>query len=174
MDGIGLRPPGKKRLTFDVILSRQQGEVQKSRETGAELGGVMGAMGEVGDVLVGGPAAARSSSKESPAPVTIPASILTEVAGKKEAAAEGSGTSTTLLSPPPAEQMTSVGATSFSAAPATSSSQPTTTTASDNNDAHAPALPVGIIQDLQSQLRASRATWCGYASWRACCRSRRR
>ncbi|PPQ87158.1 hypothetical protein CVT25_000148, partial [Psilocybe cyanescens] len=55
MGGIGLRPPGKTGLTFDVILSRLQGEVQKSRETGAELGGLMDAMGEVGDVLFGGP-----------------------------------------------------------------------------------------------------------------------
>jgi len=49
----GLRPPGKTGLSFDVILSRLQGEVQKSRETGAELSGLTSAMGEIGDVLGG-------------------------------------------------------------------------------------------------------------------------
>jgi hypothetical protein len=33
----GTRPPDKSGLTFDHILSRLQGELQKSRETGAEL-----------------------------------------------------------------------------------------------------------------------------------------
>ena len=48
------RPPGKTGLSFDVILNRLQGEVQKSRETGAELMGLTGAMGDVGDILSGG------------------------------------------------------------------------------------------------------------------------
>lgn len=49
------RAPGKSGsgLTFDVILSRLQGEVQKSRETGAELGGLTGLMGDVEGVLGG-------------------------------------------------------------------------------------------------------------------------
>jgi len=53
MGGMG-RPPGKTGLSFDVILNRLQGEVQKSRETGAELMGLTGAMGDVGDILSGG------------------------------------------------------------------------------------------------------------------------
>ncbi|KAF8960960.1 hypothetical protein BDZ97DRAFT_2034132 [Flammula alnicola] len=49
----GIRPPGKTGLSFDVILSRLQGEVQKSRETGAELNSLTGAMGEIHDTLSG-------------------------------------------------------------------------------------------------------------------------
>ncbi|TDL24867.1 hypothetical protein BD410DRAFT_785591 [Rickenella mellea] len=52
--GGGLRQPGKSGLTFDHILSRLQGELTKSRETGAELGIVAGSMGEIGDVMSGG------------------------------------------------------------------------------------------------------------------------
>ena len=48
------RPPGKTGLSYDVILNRLQGEVQKSRETGAELMGLTTAMGDVGDILGGG------------------------------------------------------------------------------------------------------------------------
>ncbi|TEB31198.1 hypothetical protein FA13DRAFT_1569730, partial [Coprinellus micaceus] len=52
--GGGMRPPGKGGLSFDVILSRLQGELQKSRETGAELSTLNGAMGEICDTLAGG------------------------------------------------------------------------------------------------------------------------
>ena len=40
MGGMGsrnVRPPEKRGLTFDHVLSRLEGELQKSRETGAEL-----------------------------------------------------------------------------------------------------------------------------------------
>ncbi|PPQ73225.1 hypothetical protein CVT25_004911 [Psilocybe cyanescens] len=47
-------------------------------------------------------------------------------------------------------------ASSSSAAPATTS---TSTTASDTN---APALPAGIVHDLQSQLRDTQARLAGY------------
>ncbi|KAJ2931279.1 hypothetical protein H1R20_g5887, partial [Candolleomyces eurysporus] len=50
----GIRQPGKTGLSFDVILSRLQGELQKSRETGAELNTLTGAMGEIHDTLGGG------------------------------------------------------------------------------------------------------------------------
>ena len=49
----GMRPPGKSGLSFDVILSRLQGELQKSRETGAELNSLNGAMNEIHDTLGG-------------------------------------------------------------------------------------------------------------------------
>ena len=48
-----MRPPGKSGLTFDHILSRLQGELQKSRETGAELHSLTGAMGDIQDTLSG-------------------------------------------------------------------------------------------------------------------------
>ena len=44
----------ERRLSFDVILSRLQGELQKSRETGAQLNTLTGAMGEIHDALGGG------------------------------------------------------------------------------------------------------------------------
>jgi hypothetical protein len=54
MGGMGsLRPPGKSGLTFDIIISRLQGELQKSRETGAELHGLTSAMGEIHETLGG-------------------------------------------------------------------------------------------------------------------------
>lgn len=49
----GVRPPGKTGLSFDVILSRLQGELQKSRETGAELNSLTGTMNEINDTLGG-------------------------------------------------------------------------------------------------------------------------
>ena len=55
MGGMGgsMRPPGKSGLTFDHILSRLQGELQKSRETGAELHSLTTAMEDIHDTLGG-------------------------------------------------------------------------------------------------------------------------
>jgi hypothetical protein len=56
MGGMGagsVRAPGKSGLTFDHILSRLQGELQKSRETGAELHNLTGAMNDIHDTLGG-------------------------------------------------------------------------------------------------------------------------
>lgn len=55
MGGMGgsMRPPGKSGLTFDHIISRLQGELQKSRETGAELHNLTGAMSDIHDTLGG-------------------------------------------------------------------------------------------------------------------------
>ncbi|KAF9799708.1 hypothetical protein IEO21_10518 [Rhodonia placenta] len=48
-----MRAPGKSGLTFDHILSRLQGELQKSRDTGAELHSLTSAMNEIHDTLGG-------------------------------------------------------------------------------------------------------------------------
>ena len=55
MGGMGgnARAPGKSGLTFDHILSRLQGELQKSRETGAELHSLQGAMNDIHETLGG-------------------------------------------------------------------------------------------------------------------------
>ena len=55
MGGMGgnVRVPGKSGLTFDHILSRLQGELQKSRETGAELHSLSGGLAEIHDTLGG-------------------------------------------------------------------------------------------------------------------------
>jgi hypothetical protein len=50
--GVGsgnVRAPGKSGLTFDHVLSRLQGELQKSCETGAELHNLTGAMNDIHD-----------------------------------------------------------------------------------------------------------------------------
>ena len=47
------RVPGKSGLTFDHILSRLQAELHKSRETGAELHQLTGAMTDIHDTLGG-------------------------------------------------------------------------------------------------------------------------
>ena len=49
----GMRPPGKTGLSFDVILSRLQGELQKSKQTGHELDSLTGAMHVIQDTLGG-------------------------------------------------------------------------------------------------------------------------
>ncbi|KII88047.1 hypothetical protein PLICRDRAFT_176793 [Plicaturopsis crispa FD-325 SS-3] len=55
LGGMGgrMRQPGnlKSGLTFDHILRRLQGKLQHSRETGAELTGLTGAMGKIRDTL---------------------------------------------------------------------------------------------------------------------------
>ena len=55
MGGMGgsMRPPGKSGLSFDHILSRLQGELQKSRETGSELHSLTTAMNDIHDTLGG-------------------------------------------------------------------------------------------------------------------------
>ncbi|KAI0360813.1 hypothetical protein OH77DRAFT_1393258 [Trametes cingulata] len=55
MGGMGgnVRVPGKSGLTFDHILSRLQGELQKSRETGAELHSLSNGLAEIHDTLGG-------------------------------------------------------------------------------------------------------------------------
>ena len=56
MGGMGsrsVRPPGKSGLTFDHILSRLQGELQRSCEMGAELHNLTGAMNDIHDMLGG-------------------------------------------------------------------------------------------------------------------------
>jgi hypothetical protein len=51
--GGSMRPPSKNGLTFEHILSRLQGELQKSRETGAELHSLSTAMNDIHDTLGG-------------------------------------------------------------------------------------------------------------------------
>ena len=55
MGGMGgnVRPPGKSGLSFDHILTRLQGELQKSRDTGTELHSLTSAMNEIHDTLGG-------------------------------------------------------------------------------------------------------------------------
>lgn len=47
------RMPNKNGLSFDVILNRLQNEVQRSRETSAELHSLTSAMSEIHDSLGG-------------------------------------------------------------------------------------------------------------------------
>ncbi|KAF8625152.1 hypothetical protein AX15_005534 [Amanita polypyramis BW_CC] len=55
MGGMGgnIRPPGKSGLSFELIFSRLQGELQKSKDTGAELQNLTSALGEIQDTLGG-------------------------------------------------------------------------------------------------------------------------
>ncbi|KIP09780.1 hypothetical protein PHLGIDRAFT_126079 [Phlebiopsis gigantea 11061_1 CR5-6] len=69
MGGMGgsARPPGKSGLSFDHILSRLQGELQKSRETGAELHSLTNAMNDIHETLGG-----NIPSSVPPYPHTLP------------------------------------------------------------------------------------------------------
>lgn len=51
--GANMRPPGKSGLSFDHILSRLQGELQKSRDTSADLQNLSNSMNELQDILGG-------------------------------------------------------------------------------------------------------------------------
>ncbi|KAH7921658.1 hypothetical protein BV22DRAFT_1132085 [Leucogyrophana mollusca] len=100
MGGMGgsMRPPGKSGLSFDHILSRLQGELQKSRDTGAELHSLTNAMNEIHDTLGGSlppnlphypqnlppirpaqPTNANEPNPPSDAASSIPASALSEL-----------------------------------------------------------------------------------------------
>ncbi|KAF6746576.1 hypothetical protein DFP72DRAFT_1152264 [Ephemerocybe angulata] len=91
--GGGMRQPGKTGLSFDVILSRLQGELQKSRETGAELNTLTGAMSEIHDTLAGG------------LPTNLPPypSVLPPVRPAQEVSPPPPATSPPDQPPPPAE-----------------------------------------------------------------------
>ncbi|KIM79867.1 hypothetical protein PILCRDRAFT_823052 [Piloderma croceum F 1598] len=96
MGGMGagsVRAPGKSGLTFDHILSRLQGELQKSRETGAELHNLTGAMNDIHDTLGGSlppnlppyPSAlppvrpSTTQNQDPPEPSTSPPALLAEL-----------------------------------------------------------------------------------------------
>ena len=51
--GANMHAPGKSGITFDHILSHLQGELQKSRETGAELHSLTGAMNDIHEAFGG-------------------------------------------------------------------------------------------------------------------------
>lgn len=51
--GGSMRPPGKNGLSFDHILNRLQGELQKSRETSADLHSLSAAMTDIRETLGG-------------------------------------------------------------------------------------------------------------------------
>jgi hypothetical protein len=53
MGSTSVKFPGKSALIFDHILSRLQGELQKSRETGASLHNLTGPMDDIHDTLGG-------------------------------------------------------------------------------------------------------------------------
>ena len=63
--GPGVRALGKSGLSFDHILSRLQGELQKSRETGADLHTLSGAMNDIHDTL-GGNLVSITTSPDAP------------------------------------------------------------------------------------------------------------
>ncbi|TBU52602.1 hypothetical protein BD310DRAFT_981744 [Dichomitus squalens] len=85
MGGMGgnVRVPGKSGLTFDHILSRLQGELQKSRETGAELHSLSNGLVEIHDTLGG-----NLPSNLQPYPATLPHVMPAQAARAQEEAAQ--------------------------------------------------------------------------------------
>ncbi|KAI0689165.1 hypothetical protein BC835DRAFT_1283558 [Cytidiella melzeri] len=73
--GGGARQPGKSGLTFDHILSRLQGELQKSRETGAELHSLTGAMNDIHETLGGNLPPTHPPYPQTLPPIVPPQSI---------------------------------------------------------------------------------------------------
>ncbi|KAF9524321.1 hypothetical protein CPB83DRAFT_861384 [Crepidotus variabilis] len=84
----GIRTPGKTGLSFDVILSRLQGELQKSRETTAELTTLTGTMGDIHETLGG-----NLPSNLPPFPSNLPPVRPPQEAGAPPAGSQPSGSS---------------------------------------------------------------------------------
>jgi hypothetical protein len=145
--------PGKGGLSFDVILSRLQGEVQKNRETGLELAGVGGTLGEVGGVLTGGGASETSHLPSYPAhlpPVRPP-----PVGDVPAVPVAGASKDKPLVptAPSSTDDLSKLASASTSADPSiddsgTSSAEKTSATSSSNSD----DAPHALISTLQSQL----------------------
>ncbi|GLB42942.1 putative cell cycle arrest in response to pheromone-related protein [Lyophyllum shimeji] len=110
MGGMGgsMRPPGKSGLTFDHILSRLQGELQKSRETGAELHTLTGAMNEIHDTLGGNLPATLPSYPASLPPVRAPpqAQPTTQPSSQEPSAPVSSSGSPQQAAPAPSAALT--------------------------------------------------------------------
>ncbi|KIM76538.1 hypothetical protein PILCRDRAFT_645865 [Piloderma croceum F 1598] len=70
MGSTSVRSPGKSALIFDYILSRFQGELQKSRETGASLQNLTGPIDDIHDTLGG-----SLPSNLPPYPSALPLSL---------------------------------------------------------------------------------------------------
>ncbi|KAL4253671.1 Centrosomal and Immune Signaling Modulator [Abortiporus biennis] len=75
MGGMGgnARQPGKSGISFDHILNRLQGELQKSRDTGNELHSISNAMNEIHETL-GGSAPANLPAYPQTLPPVVPPS----------------------------------------------------------------------------------------------------
>ncbi|KIL54911.1 hypothetical protein M378DRAFT_18427, partial [Amanita muscaria Koide BX008] len=98
MGGMGdnIRPPGKGGLSFDLIFRRLQGELQKSKATGAELHNLMTAFGEIQDMLGG--------SSNMPLPHSLPPIHPPQVQqpqGGKQHPSSSAGVIATHDGPPP-------------------------------------------------------------------------
>lgn len=85
MGGMGgnVRVPGKSGLTFDHILSRLQGELQKSRETGAELHSLSSGLAEIHDTLGG-----NLPPNLQPYPSTLPPVMAAQAAARAQEEAQ--------------------------------------------------------------------------------------
>ncbi|KAF8816302.1 hypothetical protein BYT27DRAFT_7184144 [Phlegmacium glaucopus] len=127
----GMRPPGKTGLSFDVILSRLQGELQKSKQTGHELDTLTGAMHVIQDTLGG----------SSPGPLPPFPSNLPPVRPPQEA------------TQPPAVATTDVAAAPIATAPPSAAASPEQPSAAPSAAASAAA-----VTDLQSQLRDTQSS----------------
>ncbi|KAJ8091227.1 hypothetical protein PM082_004203 [Marasmius tenuissimus] len=136
MGGMGgsMRPPGKSGLTFDHILNRLQGELQKSRETGAELHSLTGAMNEIHDTLGAG----NMPHNPPPNPHTLPPVRPRETPEQVNGNGDHHHDSSSSSSPPPESHLTD--------APGPSSSPPP------------PAPSETLITDLQSQLKDTQSS----------------
>lgn len=98
MGGMGgsARPPGKSGLTFDHILSRLQGELQKSRETGAELHSLTNAMNDIHETLGGNIPPSAGPYPQSLPPVVPPAQRANDASASAQASRSPDSSSSAL------------------------------------------------------------------------------
>ncbi|KAF5344619.1 hypothetical protein D9757_013904 [Collybiopsis confluens] len=145
--GAGMRAPGKSGLTFDHILTRLQGELQKSRETGAELHTLTNAMNEIHDTLGGGGGGASGNTNGNPsnAPPYPNPSNLPPVRPPQPSSP-----------PPPASTTAAATGASAPGAPSPegetspSTTDPTSTSTTSSTSTSSPSI---LLTTLQTQLK---------------------
>ncbi|KAF8322374.1 hypothetical protein F5887DRAFT_1166249 [Amanita rubescens] len=95
--GGNIRPPGKSGLSFELIFSRLQGELQKTKDTGAELQNLTSSLGEIQDTLGG------ALPQNMPPPYALPSVCPAQ---SSLAATESSASISSITSPevPPQSQ----------------------------------------------------------------------
>ncbi|KAM6490157.1 hypothetical protein JOM56_014349 [Amanita muscaria] len=94
-----IRPPGKSGLSFNLIFGRLQGELQKSKDTGAELHNLTMALGEIHDTLGGSLPQNMPPPPHSLPPVHPPQ--VQQSQGGEQRPSSSAGVITTHDGPPP-------------------------------------------------------------------------
>ncbi|KAF9444665.1 hypothetical protein P691DRAFT_325890 [Macrolepiota fuliginosa MF-IS2] len=142
--GGSMRPPGKSGLTFEHILNRLQGELQKSRETGSELHSLSGSISDIHQVLGG--------NIPSGVPPYNPPS-LPPARPHRQASPSQIQPASESTSPPPSDLVSS----------SQQASQPQQPQPQNEQSQPPPSSPPTVLTQLQSQLRDAQLSLAEHA-----------